>query len=82
MGENADLLQCADITFAEDGDPEIPNVNKTNCYNSTDPGQKIGFEMVYTTAPGGAAPMGIHFNPYLSLLAPLVFAAVSGAMWL
>lgn len=77
--ECTDQLQCADITFAEDGDPEIPQVNKTNCFNSTEPDQRIGFEMVYTSVPG-SAPLGIQFNPYLSLLAPLVLAAASWAM--
>lgn len=38
-----DALQCVDITFA---DPEeVPEVNDTNCVNSTD----IGFELVFST---------------------------------
>jgi len=39
------LYSCVDITFAEPGDPRIPPVNATNCFNSTD----IGFaDIVYT----------------------------------
>ncbi len=37
-------MQCVDITFAEPGDPRIPLVNETNCFNSTD----IGIGDVYT----------------------------------
>lgn len=74
-------MQCADITFAEDGDPEIPNVNQTNCFNSTQPDQRIGFQAVYTTTPG-AAPLNIQFNPYVSLLAPLMLVVASWVTWL
>ncbi|KAK7180355.1 hypothetical protein DPSP01_012025 [Paraphaeosphaeria sporulosa] len=77
----ASLYNCADITFAEDGDPEIPNVNKTNCFNSTQPDEHIGFQMVYTTTPG-AAPLSIQFNPYVSLLAPLVLVVATWVTWL
>ncbi len=38
------LRQCVDITFAEPGDPRIPLVNETNCFNSTD----IGVADIYT----------------------------------
>lgn len=37
-------FQCVDIEFAEPGDSRIPDVNKTNCFNSTD----IGFTDIYT----------------------------------
>lgn len=40
----AALYSCVDIIFAEPGDPRIPEVNETNCFNSTD----IGFADVYT----------------------------------
>ncbi|KAL1841484.1 hypothetical protein VTK73DRAFT_3468 [Phialemonium thermophilum] len=40
----AALYSCVDITFAEPGDPRIPEVNETNCINSTD----IGFADIYT----------------------------------
>jgi hypothetical protein len=38
------LQQCVDITFADPGDPRIPIVNETNCFNSTD----IGVADIYT----------------------------------
>lgn len=41
----AALYNCADITFAEDGDPEIAEVNKTNCFNST----QLRYDLVFTT---------------------------------
>ena len=71
--------QCADITFADNNDPDIPEVNQTNCFNSTG-NDHIGFQMVYTTS--SPAPLAVAFNPYLSLLAPLVFAAASWITWL
>ncbi|AEO65554.1 b58c7155-1e55-4bd5-a536-3cbf0e6c896c [Thermothielavioides terrestris] len=40
----AALYSCVDITFVEPGDPRIPEVNETNCFNSTD----IGFADLYT----------------------------------
>jgi hypothetical protein len=73
-------VQCADITFAADGDPEIPNVNQTNCFNSTQPDQHIGFQMVYTTT--AAAPLARHINPFVALLAPLALMAAGALAWL
>lgn len=48
----ADLRQCVDITFVEDDDSRLPQVNETNCQNTSD----IGFADVYTitTKPSGA----------------------------
>ncbi|KAL2136464.1 hypothetical protein VTI74DRAFT_3483 [Chaetomium olivicolor] len=40
----AALYSCVDITFVEPGDPRIPAVNETNCFNSTD----IGIADIYT----------------------------------
>ncbi|RYO87982.1 hypothetical protein DL766_001701 [Monosporascus sp. MC13-8B] len=40
----ASLFSCVDIEFAEPGDPRIPEVNETNCFNSTD----LGFAEIYT----------------------------------
>lgn len=37
-------FQCVDIIFAEPGDPRIPVVNETNCFNST----QFGFSQIYT----------------------------------
>jgi len=39
----ASLYNCVDITFADPKD--VPEVNETNCFNSSD----IGFELVFTT---------------------------------
>ncbi|KAL7948096.1 hypothetical protein V8C42DRAFT_316687 [Trichoderma barbatum] len=40
----ASLYSCVDIIFAEPGDPRIPIVNETNCFNST----QFGFSQIYT----------------------------------
>ncbi|EEU35301.1 uncharacterized protein NECHADRAFT_92223 [Fusarium vanettenii 77-13-4] len=40
----AALYSCVDIIFAEPGDKRLAEVNKTNCFNSTD----IGFAEVFT----------------------------------
>ncbi|KAL2198345.1 hypothetical protein P885DRAFT_32740 [Corynascus similis CBS 632.67] len=51
----AALYSCVDITFAEPGDPRIPRVNETNCFNSTD----IGVADIYTLTlrePGQGTP--------------------------
>jgi hypothetical protein len=41
----AALYNCADITFAEPGDPEIPLVTQDNCFNST----YLSYNLVFTT---------------------------------
>ncbi|KAK2073443.1 hypothetical protein P8C59_007728 [Phyllachora maydis] len=48
----AALYSCVDITFVEDDDSRLPQVNETNCQNTSD----IGFADVYTitTKPSGA----------------------------
>lgn len=38
------VTQCVDIIFAEPGDKRIPEVNETNCFNST----HFGFAQQYT----------------------------------
>ncbi|KFA73274.1 hypothetical protein S40288_07262 [Stachybotrys chartarum IBT 40288] len=40
----AALYSCVDIIFAEPGDSRIPEVNETNCFNSTD----LGFAEMFT----------------------------------
>lgn len=40
----ASLFSCVDIIFAEPGDPNLAEVNETNCFNSTD----IGFAEIFT----------------------------------
>ncbi|KAL6711538.1 hypothetical protein ACN47E_004472 [Coniothyrium glycines] len=73
----AALYNCADITFAEPED--VPQVNETNCFNSTKPGQQIGFQNVYT-ATSSPAPLTVPFT-YSSLLLPALLGAVSWASW-
>lgn len=79
---NADnLIKCADITFAEPGDPEIPQVNQTNCFNSSQPHDKIGFQMLYTSSMS-MAPQGVAMNFWTSILGPLLLACAMWATWL
>jgi len=40
----ASLFSCVDITFVENDDPRLAEVNATNCFNSND----IGFADIYT----------------------------------
>lgn len=73
----AALYNCADITFAEPED--VPEVNKTNCFNSTRDGHNIGFNLVFTSKTLSAGHPSLVMNSYLSILAPTMFAA---AAWL
>ncbi|KAF2862052.1 hypothetical protein K470DRAFT_213566 [Piedraia hortae CBS 480.64] len=41
----AALYSCVDVTLADDHDPEIQEVTRDNCYNSSD----IGFNLLFTT---------------------------------
>ncbi|KAF2252049.1 hypothetical protein BU26DRAFT_249807 [Trematosphaeria pertusa] len=75
----AALYNCADITFAEPED--VPEVNETNCLNTTQPGQDIGFQLVYTTTSSPAAPT-VMLNGYVSLLVPLILTAATWITWL
>ncbi|KAH8726566.1 hypothetical protein GQ44DRAFT_738974 [Phaeosphaeriaceae sp. PMI808] len=70
----AALYNCADITFADVNDKDIPEVNKSTCFNSTEPTQKIGFQMLYTTT-SSPAPRHAVAN-YASILAPLLLILV------
>lgn len=70
--------QCADITFAEPED--VPEVNETNCRNSTEPGQEIGFQLVYTTKEN-AAYRNLVVNPWLSVVLPVMLAGASWVTW-
>ncbi|KAF1957859.1 hypothetical protein CC80DRAFT_34837 [Byssothecium circinans] len=74
----AALYNCADITFAEP--EEVPEVNKTNCFNSTGASQNIGFQLVYTTTSSPANP-NFTPNPWASALLPLLITA-SWITWL
>jgi hypothetical protein len=52
----AALYSCVDIIFAEPGDDRIPEVNETNCFNST----HLGFAEQYTIVtknPGDDGPI-------------------------
>jgi len=66
----ASLFNCVDITFADPAD--VPEVNSTNCFNSSD----IGFNNVFTTAGISAAPHTMSIPQY-AMLVPLVL----GTMW-
>jgi hypothetical protein len=54
----ASLYNCVDITFADPKD--VPEVNETNCFNSSD----ISFELVFTTSAlsSGALPAAQSYN--------------------
>jgi hypothetical protein len=41
----AALYNCVDITFEEDGHPDIPEVNSSNCFNSS----QIQYDLVFST---------------------------------
>ncbi|KAK4144946.1 uncharacterized protein C8A04DRAFT_10975 [Dichotomopilus funicola] len=83
----AALYSCVDITFAEPGDPRIPLVNETNCFNSTD----IGAADIYTLTlresgqgdlpganPNGAAGLSVPQLLSWGGYAPLL---VLGGIW-
>lgn len=72
----AALYNCADITFAEPED--VPEVNSSNCFNSTQEQDNIGFQLVYSTTSSFATPT-IAVNAYFTTLVPLMLAL---AMWL
>lgn len=59
----------------------MPEVNETNCLNTTQPGQDIGFQLVYTTTSSPAAPT-VMLNGYVSLLVPLILTAATWITWL
>jgi len=75
----ASLYNCADITFAEPHD--VPEVNETNCVNTTQAGQNIGFQIVYTTT-SSPAPHTMLVNGYASILVPLMVIAASWTTWM
>lgn len=59
----------------------MPEVNGTNCFNSTQLGQNIGFQMVYTTTSSPAVPT-VMVNGYISLLVPIMLIFASWITWL
>lgn len=76
--------QCVDIIFAEPGDPRIPVVNETNCFNST----QFGFAQIYTvttqepsldviaSTTTGSAPRYYSWAGWLPLVAAAVWMAL------
>ncbi|KAF2795171.1 hypothetical protein K505DRAFT_240471 [Melanomma pulvis-pyrius CBS 109.77] len=75
----AALYNCADITFAEPAD--VPEVNSTNCFNSTHQDENIGFQLVYTTTSSLGYP-AVQVNAYISLLVPVMLVAASWLTWI
>ncbi|KAI4106360.1 MAG: hypothetical protein LQ339_003097 [Xanthoria mediterranea] len=71
----AALYNCVDITFAEPED--VPEVNETNCVNSTD----IGFELVFSTdsLTSAASPASSWRTPWTASL-PLMAAIAWGVV--
>ncbi|KAF2272399.1 uncharacterized protein EI97DRAFT_437022 [Westerdykella ornata] len=74
----AALYNCADITFAEPED--VPEVNETNCFNSTQEGENIGFQLVYTTT-SSPAQRAVQVNAFVSVALPLMLATASWVTW-
>jgi hypothetical protein len=72
------IPQCADITFAEPED--VPEVNSSNCVNTTAPDQHIGFQVVYSTT-SSPAPHTMVVNGYASIIVPAMLAAASWITW-
>lgn len=75
----ASLYNCADITFAEPED--VPEVTPENCFNSTVPGQNIGFQMVYTTTSSPAVRV-VPANGWISVSVPVILGLASSLSWL
>ncbi|KAF2714478.1 hypothetical protein K504DRAFT_368318 [Pleomassaria siparia CBS 279.74] len=75
----AALYNCADITFALPED--VPEVNQTNCFNSTQPGEDIGFNLVYSTTSSIGYP-ALQVNGYFSLLVPVMLIVASWLTWI
>ncbi|KAF2660304.1 hypothetical protein K491DRAFT_688347 [Lophiostoma macrostomum CBS 122681] len=75
----AALYNCADITFADPKD--VPEVNGSNCLNTTTPDQNIGFQLVYASTSSFAYPT-VTVNVYASILVPLMFGAAAWITWL
>lgn len=66
-------MQCVDVELADDHDPELKEVTRENCFNSSD----ISFQYMYTTSGiGNAAPSLKLPQQSLLGLAPILLAAV------
>src|SRR5271154_2053971 len=68
----AALYNCVDITFAEPED--VPEVNSSNCFNSSD----IGFQLVFTTSAltGDAPPLVGYSSMHSGAGAPAAAVAL------
>lgn len=62
--------QCVDIIFAEP--TNVPEVNRSNCFNSSD----IGFNNVFSTSAVSGADISTPFS--LAVLAPLLLLGLWG----
>jgi len=69
------LFSCVDITFADPS--EVAEVNKANCFNSTD----ITFTQIYaTTSLTAGAPRALTAASKAAWV-PLAVALVTGLLW-
>ncbi|KAF2469372.1 uncharacterized protein BDR25DRAFT_48772 [Lindgomyces ingoldianus] len=76
----AALYNCADITFADPKD--VPEVNSSNCFNSTGAADRIGFNLVFTTTSLSAAYPSLQVNAYVSFALPLLLVMASWLTWI
>lgn len=67
------MQKCVDITFLEPGDDRIAEVNKTNCFNSTDIGAADIFTVTMRASGSeeyrSSAERALHLAGWLPLLA-------------
>ncbi|KAF2015581.1 hypothetical protein BU24DRAFT_180833 [Aaosphaeria arxii CBS 175.79] len=68
----AALYNCADITFADPKD--VPEVNSSNCFNSTQENERIGFQLLYATT-SSPADRAIVVNAFAALAVPIMLMA-------
>jgi hypothetical protein len=73
----AALFNCVDIIFADDGDAEIEEVTRENCFNSSD----LSFQYMYTTSAIGTSGAAV-VKPQNSILAlvPILVAVFYGSL--
>ncbi|KAK0716910.1 hypothetical protein B0T26DRAFT_645347 [Lasiosphaeria miniovina] len=51
----AALYSCVDITFSDPNDPDLAEVNETNCFNSTDIGSANIYTQIVTPSGGNVS---------------------------
>jgi hypothetical protein len=59
----------------------VPEVNNTNCFNSTTPDQEIGFNFVYTTAEDSFGQRTLAVNVWLAVVVPALVGLASWVTW-